>query len=1173
MSKSFSQILIRGRYLLAGLLILAVQFMPLSSFWQNTASAADSGYKTPSATHTPNNWDVNTIGNIQTSNDQYVSETGGSEQGYSNFGFNIPAGSIIEGIEVQTEAKSTDKDCRLGLALSWNNGSDYTDYKNVDLSESDSSDTTGSDSSTWGKTWSAGDFSDANFVVKLQDNDPGYSCENDATTSVDLLQTKIYYSTPVTPNTNPSLAQACGLDIALVMDNSNSINSTEMNKMKTALKGFTNALAGTPTYFSLTKFGSNASVVKSFTDDISTVNTGIDSVSTGGGGTNWEDGLLKAQGTFDPRTDKPNLVIFASDGNPTYRIGGGNGSDVTQANIDAAVTRANSIKASGIRMLALGIGNDLSVNNLKAISGPDADTGSVLTSDVITADFDTLATKLAEFARQTCGGTVTAQKIIDNDGNLSTTNDQSDGVGWNMTVSNANFSKTDATGADGKTDAMEVTPDTYTISETIKPGYAIVDASCKINNQSVGQFDSSTQSVTGVTIGNNDIVSCKFYNRPTTGTLTINKVINGGPSAGKPQDFSFSVNNGNPVAFEADGSNSITLTENTQFAVTEANIPTNYTASYQGCTGTIVALETKTCTITNTYASPPELTVTKKAINDNGGTILAKDFSLFVNGAQLTNPTSTIDQIPNSSATYKKTLSANTSYTVSESTESTVTGYANTYTNCYDVTDGKTAISNPFTAQGNKKYLCEIGNDDIAPKLTVTKVVNNQWGGTKQVKDFSLFVNGGSVTSGVSNYFNAGSATVTEQQLAGYEGSIDCGQAGQTGSFSMVLGGIYECTITNNDQPGKIIVKKTVINDNGGTMSAEDFSFNVSGHEGSYSFGKDGVKEVLVANGTYNVYENETNEYATTYNNCSNLDIPNGVTVTCEITNDDIGPKISIAKYIVTQDEPDYEVAFDFNVSGPGDYSNNFSLSHGQDKNLTDLQAGEYTVSETPTEGWSTDQETVCKVDTGEGWYPLESMTFEAELGQVYRCVFVNKRHASISGYKFNDLDNNGKWNKAQEPGIEKWEITLKKNTCDERGSDYIAERSILDKISREDDCEDGDSVQVATVLTDANGAYTFKDLLPGTYTVCETQQAGWTQTFPAEKCYQFELDYCTKVIDVNFGNYKTPEEGGAVLGSNTVTPTKLTNTGTQSLNILLIALSIIGVTSIIGFLATKENS
>lgn len=59
MSKSFSQILIRGRYLLAGLLILAVQFMPLSSFWQNTASAADSGYKTPSATHTPNNWDFN----------------------------------------------------------------------------------------------------------------------------------------------------------------------------------------------------------------------------------------------------------------------------------------------------------------------------------------------------------------------------------------------------------------------------------------------------------------------------------------------------------------------------------------------------------------------------------------------------------------------------------------------------------------------------------------------------------------------------------------------------------------------------------------------------------------------------------------------------------------------------------------------------------------------------------------------------------------------------------------------------------------------------------------------------------------------------------------------------------------------------------------------------------
>ena len=37
---------------------------------------------------------------------------------------------------------------------------------------------------------------------------------------------------------NPTLSNACGLDIALVLDNSNSINSTELGQMKTALAQF-----------------------------------------------------------------------------------------------------------------------------------------------------------------------------------------------------------------------------------------------------------------------------------------------------------------------------------------------------------------------------------------------------------------------------------------------------------------------------------------------------------------------------------------------------------------------------------------------------------------------------------------------------------------------------------------------------------------------------------------------------------------------------------------------------------------------------------------------------------------------------------------------------------------------------------------------------------------------
>ncbi len=59
----------------------------------------------------------------------------------------------------------------------------------------------------------------------------------------------------------------------------------------------------------------------------------------GHGETNWQDGLAKGFGTFDPRPSKPNLIIFASDGNPTEP-----GTDAEA--LAAAVKEANKIKSA-----------------------------------------------------------------------------------------------------------------------------------------------------------------------------------------------------------------------------------------------------------------------------------------------------------------------------------------------------------------------------------------------------------------------------------------------------------------------------------------------------------------------------------------------------------------------------------------------------------------------------------------------------------------------------------------------------------------------------------------------------------------------------------------------------------------------------------------------------------
>ena len=84
---------------------------------------------------------------------------------------------------------------------------------------------------------------------------------------------------------------------------------------------------------------------------------------------------------------------------------------------------------------------------------------------------------------------------------------------------------------------------------------------------------------------------------------------------------------------------------------------------------------------------------------------------------------------------------------------------------------------------------------------------------------------------------------------------------------------------------------------------------------------------------------------------------------------------------------------------------------------------------------------------------------------------FGNFQQGTKSGTKFNDLSNQGVWDLG-EPGLAGWTIHL-------FGTDGM-----------------GNAVHL-TATTDADGLYTFTGLNPGSYTVCEELQAGWTQSFP----------------------------------------------------------------------------
>jgi hypothetical protein len=80
----------------------------------------------------------------------------------------------------------------------------------------------------------------------------------------------------------------------------------------------------------------------------------------------------------------------------------------------------------------------------------------------------------------------------------------------------------------------------------------------------------------------------------------------------------------------------------------------------------------------------------------------------------------------------------------------------------------------------------------------VNKIVVNDNGGTKAIADFPLFIDSGSVTSGVASTTTIGLHTVSETSDSGYT-SVIGGNCATDGTITLALGDVKTCTITNDD--------------------------------------------------------------------------------------------------------------------------------------------------------------------------------------------------------------------------------------------------------------------------------------------------------------------------------------------------------------------------------------
>ena len=151
---------------------------------------ANTGWKIPSSFKNNNN--VTSPGNMYSSDNNYADFT--IHESYVtllNFGIEISKGSYIDGIEISVEGYSSHNDHSIGFRLSWDEGSDWTNWKEVttDWTTVEGTHILGANNDDWERRWITSDFSNKNFRVQVM----GTGETGDESNFVDQVKVKVHY--------------------------------------------------------------------------------------------------------------------------------------------------------------------------------------------------------------------------------------------------------------------------------------------------------------------------------------------------------------------------------------------------------------------------------------------------------------------------------------------------------------------------------------------------------------------------------------------------------------------------------------------------------------------------------------------------------------------------------------------------------------------------------------------------------------------------------------------------------------------------------------------------------------------------------------------------------------------------------------------------------------------
>ena len=380
---------------------------------------------------------------------------------------------------------------------------------------------------------------------------------------------------------NGVLPEGCGTNILLVLDRSGSIEPYKA-QYEAAAKQFVSSLNGTPTQIGIISFNNTVNSYQPAQGNAGFYQSPLNLANGGSAGTlngvieniyanpqsltNW-DGVLQAAAqaksfTADAatgQTTNPDMVVFITDGNPTTSQASTSSSNQDLIDLTSGIASANLVKNQAarpggkVKLLAIGVGTGVTIDNLKVVSGPDEG----VDGDYAAPTIPELSAFLSELAASQCGARVYVRKHV--------TGQNGNQAGWFYTATDPRPGKTPtyldgnrATHSSGNPPVIETgafftqlpsTPTVVNIDEDAAgqpiTNFELTSVDCRYGSYTGSAVPGGVKNgfQFSLPVNRGDTIFCTYTNSPKT-TLNVAKTPdNQLVDAGEDVEFSITVTN------------------------------------------------------------------------------------------------------------------------------------------------------------------------------------------------------------------------------------------------------------------------------------------------------------------------------------------------------------------------------------------------------------------------------------------------------------------------------------------------------------------------------------------------------------------------------------------------------------------------------------------------------